>query len=136
MNCIDFNVHSSGHGDFIDITQDICERIKNINVSQGIASIFVRGVTCATVLMRYEEGTKADIKNLLQQLAPIEHKYVHEVTTQDDNGYAHLISSLLGQSLVIPIRDSQLAVSDSHRIIMMDYDPKESMRKVYLSVIG
>ena len=87
--------------EFIDIT-DLIK--KEINCESGILNVFVPHSTSAvTINENADLNLPLDISNFLNQLVP-KGKYIHDKI--DNNGDAHIKTSLIGNSILIPIVSS------------------------------
>ena len=67
----------------------------------------------------------------MNRIAPVQGEYEHFKTTQDANGSAHIKSSLLGSSVMFPYYNGKIAMSDKHRIVLIDFDFQEAVRTVW-----
>ncbi len=59
--------------------------------------------------LEYEDGVVADLRRVLDELAPPQRAYQHHLRRGDDNGSAHVLAALIGPSLVVPFADARLA---------------------------
>ena len=99
-----------------------------------MASIFVTGTTAALLIMEDEPGIVADIKNVLESMAPEKHDYHHHRRWGDANGAAHIKSALLGPDLSIPIIDAKLALGAWQQIFLIDFDEKPRQREILINI--
>ena len=67
---MDFNISTAGHGEIINITEEVRKRIKETNIKDGVATIFVTGSTAAINTIEDEDGLKKDFNELMEQIAP------------------------------------------------------------------
>jgi len=98
-----FSVETKGHNDIIDITDRVQEAVSKSGLKDGLCLVFVAHSTCGITTLEYEEGLVEDLKEALEKLVPSDKKYHHNERWQDDNGYAHLRSALVGTSFVAPV---------------------------------
>ncbi|MCX7680230.1 MAG: secondary thiamine-phosphate synthase enzyme YjbQ [Spirochaetes bacterium] len=129
-------LHSKGHRDVIDITLKVSEKIRESNILNGIATVFVIGSTAAITTIEYEPGLVHDINLFLEKILPYNGKYRHHETWHDDNGAAHLQSALLGTSLTVPIIDGKLSLGTWQQIVLIDCDTRPRRRKIVVQIIG
>lgn len=127
-------VESKGYDSYYDITDLLNDPIKEFGQAHGIVHVCVVGSTTGLTVMRYEKGTVTDLLTALEKIAPSTGEYEHVKTTNDPNGFAHVKSNLLGTSVSIPYIDGNLALPNSHRIVLFDFDLCESKRQVYVSL--
>jgi len=126
---------TKGYNDIINLTPDIEKVVEESKVKDGIALIFVSGSTAAITTLEYEPNLIQDFKDILEKLIPEKADYRHNETWADDNGYAHLRSSLIGQSLVVPIENSKLVLGTWQQIVLIDFDNRPRERKVIIKII-
>lgn len=128
-------IESQGYESIQDITTEVQNTLMESKCNFGLANVFALGSTCGLYIGKFEEGTNKDMLNSLKKIAPKSVKYEHETTTGDDNGYAHIWANFLGSSLTIPIFEGELYLSKTQRLIFADYDNRNSLRKIVITVI-
>jgi len=129
-----FTVHTKGHYDFIDITEQAASAIAASGIVEGVATIFVAHSTTALTAMEYEPGIIADLNALFEKWAPEAGDYAHHSKWGDRNGAAHMKSSIVGPDLTVPVSDSALALGSWQRIVLIDFDEKPRTRTVHVAV--
>jgi secondary thiamine-phosphate synthase enzyme len=133
----EIQVRTKGNCDIIDITPQAAELIAESGVSNGTITLFNIGSTAGITTTEYEPGlVKHDIKAAFEKIAPANGRYVHEETWHDDNGHAHVSSSLLGPSLVVPVVEGQLTLGTWQQIILVDFDTRPRSRTIVCQIIG
>lgn len=131
-----FSVKTKGRYDFINITGEVADAVKESGVTDGVATVFVAGSTAAVTTMEYEEGLIEDIKDTLEGLAPENADYKHHARWGDKNGAAHIKSAILGTDVVVPIEKGSLAVGAWQKIVLIDFDEKPRERKIVVKIIS
>jgi secondary thiamine-phosphate synthase enzyme len=129
---LEIEVRSRGHDSTYDITGAIEARLGALAREAGLLRVCVIASSAALTVMRHEPGTVADLLAVLAELAPRERRWRHEHTTGDANGFAHVRSALLGTSVLVPFAAGRLAMPELHRVVLLDFDPRESLRRVVL----
>ena len=127
---------SNGHGDTINITSHLTRIIANLQLSNGFLLLWAHGSTVSLNALHIDEGVLSDIKDFLLTLVPPANRYHHEDTTGDSNGYAHILSGILGQQIVVPVVGGKLVIGENQGIFLLDFDPKQSRRVVTVSIIS
>jgi secondary thiamine-phosphate synthase enzyme len=127
---IEFNTHDKV--ELLNITAKIAEVVEKSDVKQGICLLFAPHASCAILLNEDESGFKADIKRLLSMWIP-ETNWKHNDV--DDNATAHLGSSLIGQSRIIPIQGGQLQLGTWQEVFLVELDGPRQSRKVIVQII-
>jgi secondary thiamine-phosphate synthase enzyme len=129
-------VGSRGSFDCIDLTAEVGAAIRRRGIADGLAIVYAKGSTVALALLRSDEGTVQDFKELLQGLAPKGRVYHHQRVTGDDNGYAHLLSGLIGQALSLPVVECDLMIGANQGLFLFDFDDRASERTIVVQVIA
>lgn len=132
MSPIEILVMSTGHDSAYDVTAAIDERMSELDRLAGLLRVCVVASSAALTIMRYEPGTVRDLFAVLNDIAPRARIWEHAHTTGDLNGYAHVCSSLVGTSVLLPFEDGQLALPALHRVVLLDFDPKQSQRRILI----
>lgn len=129
-------VNTKGNCDIVNITDDVQSFISKRKISEGNVTIFVVGSTAAISTIEYEPGLKKDIPQILDKLIPSRQKYFHNDTWGDNNGHAHIRSTLFGCSQTIPFLNGELLLGTWQQIVLLDFDDRPRVRKVILQIIG
>ena len=125
---------TQGFNDILNITPQVSRAVEQAGVGQGVAHLFVAGSTAALTTIEYEPGALQDLKRALDQIAPMNAAYAHNVAWGDGNGYAHLRAALLKPSLCVPIEAGRLALGTWQQIVLMDFDNRPRQRKVLVTI--
>ena len=113
----------------IDITDTIEQYLQEDKNAEGLCSIFVAHTTCALTTADLDPGTDQDLLDALRHLLPkISYRHPHDPSHTPD----HILSSIIGPSLVIPYRNHQLLLGTWQRVILVELDgPRQ--RTVHIS---
>jgi len=130
-----FSIQTKGHYDFADITEKVKSIVSGTAVQRGIVNIFSVGSTTGLTTMEFEEGTKQDLINVWETLAPEHAEYKHHKKWSDHNGAAHIKSALLKTDLTIPIEDGELCLGTWQHIILIDFDERPRSRDIIITII-
>lgn len=126
-----------GKTDIIDITGKVQQVISSSGFIEGNVTVFGIGSTTGITTIEYEPGlVQTDIPELYDKLAGYDKNYAHHKTWGDDNGGAHVRSTLTGSSIVIPFKDGQLLTGTWQQIIFIDFDTRPRSRRVVVQIIG
>jgi secondary thiamine-phosphate synthase enzyme len=132
---IEFN--TKGFTQIVDITEKVQQEIITSGFEEGNVTLFAIGSTTGLSTIEYEPGlVKKDISEMFDKLAPYGVLYAHNQTWGDDNGAAHVRSTLQGSSLVVPFVNSKLTLGTWQQIIFIDFDTRPRSRKVIVQIIG
>ncbi len=127
---------TKGFPAIIDLSRQIESFLSEVDVSDGLVTIFVPGSTAGVTTIEYEPGLLKDLLALCEKLAPRGVTYQHDETWHDGNGYAHLLAALFKPSLSVPIVNGQPTLGTWQQVVLMDFDNRTRNRKLVLQVIG
>jgi len=131
-----FEVKTKGHYDSIDITDKVAAIVREADIKDGAATIFVKGSTCGLVIMEYEEGLIKDLINTFEKIAPEDADYLHHQRWVDKNGAAHIKSVLIGADLTIPIEKGVLQLGTWQQIVLIDFDERPRTREIIVKILS
>jgi len=138
MNIItkSFKIKTKGNTDILDITSEVQKIIKNSNLKEGQATVFVPGSTAGITTIEYEPGLLKDLPRAFERIAPENMEYAHHLTWGDHNGHAHIRAALLGASKTFPFSEGDLILGTWQQIILVDFDERPRSREVVVQIIG
>jgi secondary thiamine-phosphate synthase enzyme len=129
-------LQTDGNGEVVDLTEGVATIVERSGVRSGVAVVFAVGATVAVTTMEYEPGAVADLRDLLERLAPAGGDYRHNALNADTNAHAHLRAALLGPSESIPIVDGELGLGAWQQVVLIDLDDRARERVVSVHVIS
>ncbi len=129
-------LETRGHADMHDLTQAAQHYLEESGFVQGMLNLFSPSSTSALTTIEYESGALADLRRALDEIAPADHEYQHNLRWGDGNGHAHLRAALVGPSLSIPVRDGQLALGTWQQILFIDFDVRPRKRRIMVTIFG
>lgn len=127
---------TKGDTDIINLSPMIEEEISQIEISNGMISIFEPGATGAVTTIEYESGLVEDFKDFMNRLIPKEKTYNHDRQWGDGNGHSHLKASLLGPGLSVPIANGKMQLGTWQQVVFVDFDNRPRHRALLLTIIG
>jgi secondary thiamine-phosphate synthase enzyme len=72
----------------------------------------------------------------MDEIAPQDREYKHNLRWHDGNGHSHLRAALLGPSLTVPIIDGQLTLGTWQQILFVDFDVRARSRRLVVQIVG
>ena len=121
-------VATSGEVDIVDLTPRVNQAVANI--AGGLCVVFMKHTTAALTLASLEEGAAGDLQTVLSLLVPqIDWQHL-----PPEHNTAHVISTLIGASVTIPIHDGKLGVGAFQRLVLIEMQGPQT-RSVELHVI-
>lgn len=130
-----FEVKTKGHYDFINITDQVTELVRQSNIKSGLANVFVKGSTCGLATMEYEEGLIKDLINVFEKIAPEGADYLHHQKWEDRNGAAHIKSVIIGTDLTMPVHNGELQLGTWQQIVLVDFDERPRTREIIVKIV-
>ena len=127
------SISTSKRQELVDITNKVEAIIKKSKVKDGLCTIFAMHATTAIIINENADPNIClDIIDSLNELIP-RGKWRHDKL--DGNADAHIKSSILGPSEIIPIKDNRLQLGTWQAVMLADFDGPRN-RKVIVHVIG
>ncbi len=105
--------------EMVDISAVVMDDVNNSGMQDGLCTVFVTHTTAAVTVN--ENADSAVVRDLLakfRQLAPENDGYQHLEGTSD----AHILSTLIGSSLTIPVTRGELVLGTWQGIFFVELD--------------
>jgi len=119
-----------------DLTTDVERIVDEAGVDEGMVILFTPSSTSALTTIEFESGALEDLRRALDEIAPPDRDYKHNLRWGDGNGHAHLRAALLGPSLCIPFAAGRLTLGTWQQILFIDFDVRARQRDIVVQVIG
>lgn len=125
-------VSTKGKQAFHDITGQVQDVVTNQGISDGMCLVFCPHTTAGVTLNEnWDSSVQHDMGVGLDKISPSRTEYRHG----EGNSPAHLKSSLVGASQVVPIVEGQLVLGRWQGIYLCEFDGPRT-RKVHLQIIN
>jgi secondary thiamine-phosphate synthase enzyme len=126
------NVKSRARTEFIDITGQVQEVLKEVGISSGVCTIFVPHTTAAiTVNEGVDPTVQRDIQTFLNKMVPFEGDYHH----REGNSAAHIKTTLVGVSQTVLIDEGRLVLGTWQSVFFCEFDGPRH-RRVALKIMA
>ncbi len=125
-----------GHADMHDLTTAVESVVQKTGISEGMVVLFTPSSTSALTTIEFEDGALQDLRRALDEIAPADRDYKHNLRWGDGNGHSHLRAALLGPSLCVPITSGRLTLGTWQQILFIDFDVRARQRNIVVQVIG
>jgi secondary thiamine-phosphate synthase enzyme len=132
----EFELRTDGHGQTLDLSDELSSFLATIDAGDGQLTIFVPGSTAAVTTIEYEPGALKDLDEALERIAPSDRSYHHDLRWGDGNGFSHLRAALLGPSLVVPVAAGRCVLGTWQQVVVVECDLRPRRRRVVLSFVG
>jgi secondary thiamine-phosphate synthase enzyme len=119
------------------ITERVTAALPELNqISTGLLHVFIQHTSASlTINENADPDVLADLNQSLARLAPEDANYRHTDEGPDDMP-AHVKASLMGCSLMIPIRNGQLCLGVWQGICLCEHRRHGGRRRLVLTVQG
>jgi len=121
--------------DIIDITKNVEKCLNMHAVKDASVVVYVVGSTAAITTLEYEPGLLQDLPAALCKIAPPGARYHHDDAWHDGNGHSHVLSSIVGNSITVPVIDGILFLGTWQQIVLVDFDNKTRSRHICVQII-
>ena len=132
----EIGLKTRGHCDIHDITDQVADLVRGTGLSNGIANVFTPSATSGLTTIEYESGALADLEQLLDEIAPAQRDYRHNLRWGDGNGHSHVRAALIGPSITVPFVDGRLTLGTWQQLIFLDFDNRSRSRRLVVQLIG
>jgi len=119
------------------ITREVISAIPELqNVRIGILQVFLQHTSASlTINENADPDVRTDMETALNRLVPENQTFVHTIEGPDDMP-AHVKSSLLGASLMIPVSAGALALGTWQGIYLCEHRNDATPRTLVLTLQG
>ena len=124
-----FEVRTSRRTEMLDVTARVAKAVEQLGIRDGAALVFVPHTTAGiTINENADPSVPRDILHVLDRVIPFEDDYHH----LEGNSAAHIKSSLVGPSLLLPIEKGRLVLGTWQGIFFCEFDgPRSRQMQVF-----
>jgi secondary thiamine-phosphate synthase enzyme len=130
---------TSDRTQLINVTDRINEIVRKSGIRDGIVHLQSLHTTTAVFINEWQDALLHDVKNFLEELIRREHGWRHNDPNYSDcerqNADSHLRGMMMGQSLILQVRNSAVLLGTWQSIILAEFDGPRS-RSVSIQVSG
>lgn len=110
-------ISTSEKVEFVDITDQINQILVKNKVDNGLGTVLVKHTTAAVMIGEAEEDLFADLERLINLIPKGGFAHSH-----GDLGHtpAHILSSIIGQSVTIPVVAGKLDLGTWQRVLLVE----------------
>ena len=125
---IDIGVQTHQRREMVDITRRVADVVGG--AGDGLCHVYVPHTTAAVVINEHADPDVArDLTAAYEAMVP-QMQFAHA----EGNSDAHLITTLLGSSITVPVEDGRLRLGTWQGIFFVELDGPRS-RKVWVSLL-
>ena len=120
------------------ITDEIIQNFTELNkVSIGLLHLFIKHTSASlTVNENYSQNVRNDFETHFNNMIPEGPQYYTHVEEGPDDMPAHIKSSILGNTLIIPIKNGNLNLGTWQGIYLCEHRNNCDTRKIVLTLQG
>jgi secondary thiamine-phosphate synthase enzyme len=118
----------------VDVTDRVAA-FASANAGDGLLHVFAPHATAGVALMETESGSEGDLEELLERVLPRDDRYRHRHGSTGHGG-DHLLPVLVSPSLVLAIEDGRLVLGTWQRVVLVDPNRENDVRRLRLSFVG
>ena len=125
------NIKTTKRKEIIDITEEVQSYFTVTNIEDGLVNVFILHTTAAVTTADLDPGTDEDMLDAFETIVPkLNYRHPHNPAHAGD----HIMSSLIGPSVMVPVEDGELQLGTWQRIVLVELDgPRE--RNIILTFI-
>ena len=110
-------IHTTKEREIIDITEKIQRYIPRHIITEGVCNLFVLHTTAALTTADLDPGTADDFLDAFEALIPkLQYRHPHNPGHVKD----HIMATILGASLTVPIEKGELMLGAWQKIILVE----------------
>jgi secondary thiamine-phosphate synthase enzyme len=130
MKQVQLFIESQKKKEIVDITELISEEVKKYGIETSICHIFIKHTTAALTTADLDPGTDLDMLDAFEAMIPkLAYRHPHNPAHVPD----HIMSSLIGSSVSVPISGGELNLGTWQRVVLVELDgPRE--REILVAV--
>jgi secondary thiamine-phosphate synthase enzyme len=119
------------------VTREILEELPELSaIRVGLLHVFIQHTSASlTINENADPSVRLDLETSLSAIAPEDFPYVHACEGPDDMP-AHVKSSLMGNSLTIPVTDGKPALGTWQGIYLCEHRDRGGSRRLVLTLWG
>jgi secondary thiamine-phosphate synthase enzyme len=144
---VEVPVPTSAATELVDVTEVVAGAVAGSGVDRGCVQVFCPHTSCGLAVTELEDGLHADLRSLLDELAPPDRAYRHDDLarrTQNlepderPNGWSHLRALLVTQpSVVLPVGGGgRLQLGRWQRLFLVELDGPRAGRRLHVQAWG
>ena len=120
------------------ITNEIIQNFSELNkVSIGLLHLFIKHTSASlTINENYSQNVRNDFETYFNKMVPEGSQYYSHVEEGPDDMPAHIKSSILGNTLIIPIKNGNLNLGTWQGIYLCEHRNNSRSRKIVLTFQG
>lgn len=113
------SIQTSKKKEVIDITDLINQELEKQNFKEGVCNLFLTHTTASLTTADLDPGTDQDYLDAFEEMIPkLHYQHPHDPSHAPD----HILPSLIGTSLSLPVENGKLVLGIWQRVILIEFD--------------
>ena len=110
-------IHTRRAKEVVDMTDEVQHAVRSNGLKNGVAFLFVAHTTAALTTADLDPGTDLDMLDAFEAIMPkLNYRHPHDPEHVTD----HILSSLIGPSVAVFVKDGSLVLGTWQRIILIE----------------
>ena len=120
------------------ITKEITQNFPELNkISIGLLHLFIKHTSASlTINENYSQPVRNDFETHFNRMVPEGPQYYTHLEEGSDDMPAHIKSSILGNALIIPVKNGSLELGTWQGIYLCEHRNNSYERKIVLTLQG
>lgn len=112
-------VKTHSRREVVDITDRVNTELEKQGVKVGVCNLFLAHTTATLTTADLDPGTDQDYLEAFEKMVPkLKYRHPHDPSHTPD----HILSTLIGTSLSIPVENGQLVLGTWQRVVLIEFD--------------
>jgi secondary thiamine-phosphate synthase enzyme len=127
---MELKIHTKNKREVADITDLVEREIAKEGKKGGLCNLFLTHTTAALTTADLDPGTDLDMIDAFEKIVPnLKYRHPHDPSHVCD----HILSTLIGTSLTVPIKNGKLMLGTWQRVVLIEFDgPRERIVTISL----
>lgn len=110
-------IHTGKHKEVVDITDQVNDYLSRVKAENGLCHVFVLHTTCCITTADLDPGTDDDLLDAIEKIFPKgNYRHPHDPSHVGE----HIMSSLIGPSMSVPVENGEMVLGTWQRIILVE----------------
>ena len=129
MRSASFSVRTRSKSEILIVTEQVTSALRELKASEGLCTIYTPHTTAAiSINESADPDVLSDLTRAFEKLVP-EVRFEHG----EGNSDAHFLSTLVGVSVTVPVRNGRLALGRWQGIYFLEFDgPRTREVQLYI----
>ncbi|MBI5622436.1 MAG: YjbQ family protein [Elusimicrobia bacterium] len=131
MSTKEFRIPTKARTEFVDITAELLDHLRDIGATSGLLTVFVPHTTAGvTINENADPDVTSDISGYLDKLIPRDSGFAHA----EGNSDSHIKSSLFSPSLTLIVEGGTLRLGTWQAVYLAEFDGPRT-RQVWVKYV-